>query len=146
MDFKRILVPIDYSSGSTEALAVALNHFKNSHIFLLHVIDLDQDEYVLRDEAGRDYQKKALEKSYDKLLDLVKAATELKYDAEPLVTFGRPAHGILEAAEKHDIDLIVMGSHGVTSFTKTFFGRTAYHVSRKAKCSIWMIKGKSTLG
>jgi nucleotide-binding universal stress UspA family protein len=53
---------------------------------------------------------------------------------------GDPADAIIQAAEKEDADLIVMGTHGRTGLTRLLMGSVAEAVVRKAKCPVLTIK------
>jgi nucleotide-binding universal stress UspA family protein len=52
---------------------------------------------------------------------------------------GRDSLEILDYAQKQNIDLIVMGRHGKSSFQKTFFGNVVEKVVRKASCSVLVV-------
>lgn len=144
MEFERVLVPIDFSRGSIEAFEATLAHFQHTQVYLLHVIDTHQSDAVFGEDVNIEFQSKIQDAAYQKLDGLAKSHPGYDCKMESLVSSGRPVNIILDTAKQYNIDLIVMGSHGNTSITKTFFGHTTYHVSRKADCSTWVIKGNST--
>ncbi|WP_436793463.1 universal stress protein [Actinospongicola halichondriae] len=47
-----------------------------------------------------------------------------------------PHREILEAAEQSDPDLIVLGTHGLTTMRRLTFGSTASAIARQASCSV----------
>jgi universal stress protein A len=47
---------------------------------------------------------------------------------------------ILRTVEERNIDLIVMGSHGLTGLAHVLFGSTADRVVRKAPCSVLTVR------
>jgi nucleotide-binding universal stress UspA family protein len=53
---------------------------------------------------------------------------------------------ILRLAQETDIDLIVMGSHGLTGFAHVLFGSTADRVVRKAPCSVLTVRSPEQKG
>ena len=57
---------------------------------------------------------------------------------------GYAATEIIRLAEESDIDLIVMGSHGLTGLAHVLFGSTADRVVRKAPCSVLTVRNKRT--
>lgn len=68
--------------------------------------------------------------------------TALK-DKQPYVVHllsGYAATEILRLAEELQIDLIVMGSHGLTGLAHVLFGSTAERVVRKAHCSVLTVR------
>lgn len=48
--------------------------------------------------------------------------------------------GILDAAEKFDADLIIVGSHGRTGLAKFFLGSVAEAVLNRAPCSVEVVR------
>ena len=53
---------------------------------------------------------------------------------------GYAATEILRAVEERAIDLLVMGSHGLTGLAHVLFGSTADRVVRKAACSVLTVR------
>lgn len=56
------------------------------------------------------------------------------------VLSGYPATEILRVVGEKDIDLLVMGSHGLTGIAHVLFGSTADRVVRKAGCSVLTVR------
>ena len=56
---------------------------------------------------------------------------------------GYAATEILRMIEETGIDLIVMGSHGLTGLAHVLFGSTADRVVRKAPCSVLTVRARS---
>ena len=60
-----------------------------------------------------------------------------KYNSDKLlVRIGE----ILKAAGSRDASLIVMGVHGRNPIERLFFGSTALHVLRQARCPVWIVR------
>lgn len=57
-----------------------------------------------------------------------------------VTTEGSAAREILEIANRDDVDLIVMGSHGRGLFARVVLGSVALHVLHNAKCSVRIVK------
>jgi nucleotide-binding universal stress UspA family protein len=53
---------------------------------------------------------------------------------------GYPATEIVQLAKDQNLDLIVMGSHGLTGLAHVIFGSTADRVVRKAPCSVLTVR------
>ncbi len=53
---------------------------------------------------------------------------------------GYPATEILRVAEEKEIDLLVMGSRGLTGIAHVLFGSTADRVVRRATCSVLAVR------
>ncbi|MGE3182264.1 MAG: universal stress protein [Phycisphaerae bacterium] len=56
--------------------------------------------------------------------------------------FGNPWHEICEYAEKNEIDLIIVATHGRTGFMHAIIGSTAERVVQHAKCPVLTVKNK----
>ena len=56
------------------------------------------------------------------------------------VGFGAPANQIVEYAEKNDIDLIVMGTHGRSGLEKMWLGSVTEKVLRQAHCPVLVVR------
>ena len=63
-------------------------------------------------------------------------------DAGFAVRVGIPAHEIVEAAKELDIDLVVIGMHGYTSWKHFRIGSTAKRVVRAAPCPVFVVREK----
>ncbi len=51
-----------------------------------------------------------------------------------------PANNIIRKAEEEGVDMIVMGSTGLTGLKRTFLGSTAAKVVGNAPCSVCIIR------
>lgn len=67
--------------------------------------------------------------------------------ADPAVAYehrlmtGSPASAILEMAEREQVNLIVMATHGRTGLLRVLMGSVAEEVVRMAKCPVLTVKG-----
>jgi len=59
---------------------------------------------------------------------------------EDFVDFNRPFEGIADYAEEHNVDLIVMGSHGTGKINGFFVGSNTEKVVRNSKVPVFVIK------
>ncbi len=55
---------------------------------------------------------------------------------------GYPATEILRYSKTTEIDLMILGSHGLTGFAHTVFGSTADRVVQKSSCSVLTVRMK----
>jgi nucleotide-binding universal stress UspA family protein len=62
-------------------------------------------------------------------------------EIESVILEGNPANEIVDFAEKNDIELIVMGSHGKTGIQRFLIGSVAENVVRHSKKSVLVVKG-----
>lgn len=68
------------------------------------------------------------------------AARNLEIDVVEAIVRGQTAPAILEYALEHDIDLIVLGTHGRTGLDRVAVGSVAEHVVRKAPVLVLTIR------
>jgi nucleotide-binding universal stress UspA family protein len=61
------------------------------------------------------------------------------------VLVGRPAEKIVEYADDHDVDLIVMGTHGRRALAHLIMGSVAERVVRTATCPVFTIRDSATI-
>lgn len=123
---KKILVPVDGSEYSQRAILKAMELVKafDSHVILLHVMNVESSVANLRyarvdtvlnwQTLVEDAQKKA----NDILEEGKKAYGDISNKVETAVLdepTGNIAKVIAEYANEQDVDLIIMGSHGMGS-------------------------------
>ena len=69
----------------------------------------------------------------------VAAAKKAKVKATPHPVEGDPAEALLDVAEKHGADLIVVGNRGMTGATRFFLGSVPNRISHHAPCDVWIV-------
>ncbi len=131
---KKILVPVDFTETSETATlhAIELAKVFKADIFLIHIVE-DSGYYfsVIPEEEPLISQTiQRLETGVRERMDRIKY-TILKTDglvAEVVITSGKVDAEIIEFAQLKEINLIVMGTHGVTGYTEVFMGSNAQRV------------------
>jgi nucleotide-binding universal stress UspA family protein len=146
--FQRILVPVDFSVHSTEAMrrAAALSRSYGATLTLVHVFD--PSAYALPEDfivfAAPQLDRLTLQ--FEQQLDAMKDAA-LKLGVESVSTHllrGTPAARIVKFAKDTDIDLIVMGTRGRTGARHLLLGSIAERVVRTAPCAVLTVKAALT--
>lgn len=69
----------------------------------------------------------------------VAAAKKAKVKATSHPVEGDPAEALLDVAEKHGADLIVVGNRGMTGATRFFLGSVPNRISHHAPCDVWIV-------
>jgi universal stress protein A len=145
IQLKRILVPVDFSGPSQQALHCArrLAQFFGGEITLLHVVQKtpvapfpEAPPYL--DYVEEDFEE--AEKNLHALAAAEEAAASIKIPT--VVRTGLPAHEIVEAAREFDSDLIVIATHGYTGWKHFCIGSTAERVVRAAPCPVFVVREK----
>ena len=136
---KKILVPIDGSDESFSASSLAIEIAKKfeSELLLLHVVTIDQSFRAVG-LYGRSYDdvvKKHVDEAKKELdrwfVRISKAAEEywITVSSHVVDTSISIVGEIVNYAEKNDIDMIVMGTKGMSSFSKLLMGSVATGVN-----------------
>ena len=75
----------------------------------------------------------------ERIQDITAAAEETSVPMTPLVRRGRAAEEIAGTAEDHDVDLIVMATHGYSGWKKLLLGSVTEKVVRMAPVPVLTI-------
>ena len=143
---KTILAAIDSSSISESVLAAAaeLARTNNGRIVVLTVVQppIITSEYAPLIENVAALAEAADKAARDRLAEIKArlAAEEIAVDTVPLN--GAPVANILEQAERHAADYIVMGSHGHTAVYDLLVGSTTHGVLLRANCPVVIVPPK----
>ena len=146
MQIDHILVPIDFSSDSEDAIDMAISLAKElgSRITVLHAI---HEVYI-----GVGEMAAALPPSY---IEDIEAEVERRVqtyvnkivaaglNGDSIVVHGVPFQCILDIAEDQKIDLIVMGTHGHTGLKHVLLGSVAEKVIRMSNCPVLVTRSTS---
>ena len=144
---RRVLHPTDFSRASSAAYRRALELAKadRAELVLAHVLapltPIMADGYVSpkvyedMDAAARTYGRK-------RLGALVTRAKRAGVRATGLLLAGLPHEQIARAARSRKADLVVVGTHGRTGFSRLFLGSVASRVLAVSPCPVLTVRGK----
>lgn len=140
---KRIMVPTDFSDCSESAVdhAVDLAQRFGARLLLLHVLEAvvyGVDFTLTQPTASSDLRQRLIELMQERVEGLRRGGI----DAEGHFVTGIPSSEIIKAAQKHEVDLIVMGTHGRTGLAHVLLGSTAERVIQRAHCPVLTVKLK----
>ena len=143
---KNILVPVDFSDSSRQALNFAIPFARQfrAGIALLHVIHVNY--YATNsDFATYDYPELLDEtrRAGEKQLDDLARSVRKQYPVKTVIQTGHPGSLIVNTAGKLGIGLIITSTHGRTGFKRAFLGSTAEHVVRFAPCPVLTVPGRT---
>lgn len=71
--------------------------------------------------------------------DVIARARSLVDDAEFVTRLGDAVDAILDLAQEHDVDLIVVGTHEPGFFERLFKGSVSQAVARRAPCDVLVV-------
>lgn len=141
---KKILVPIDFSETSAQALpyAAALAERFGAKLVLLHVIEPVTMSPVFWDfqPPVADADQAAEVAITTRLSQLGKELLPEDVQARTLVCDGVAHEEIAETARNLGVDLIVLSTHGHTGLKHVLLGSTAERVVRHARCPVLVVR------
>jgi nucleotide-binding universal stress UspA family protein len=144
MQIRKILVPLDFSALSKEALlwAIDLARRYDASLTLLHVyqpISFALPEgYVLPTPSVLADLEVSLGKSLDDARRDVEEKSGMRVDTKLLQ--GAPFAEIVRLAREGSYDLIVLSTHGRTGIRHALLGSVAEKVVRKAQCPVLTVR------
>ncbi len=143
VSFQKILFCTDFSENADFAFSFAVDSASKrpgSILYLLHVVPESSSQFWksyiyevdnVDTKAKKDIDER-IERSYTSRLP---AGVTM----EVVMKVGKEDQEILQFAHENDVDLIVMGRQGHSTFQKVLFGKVTETVVRKADCAVLVI-------
>ena len=141
-NYQHILIAIDFSDHHLQVCnkAQELAQLHQAKLSICHIVE----NYIVSDFAYEavnsvtlDMQDQLFDSAQKRINDLVNTfATPTQ---NQWVEFGSPRYDLVRLAEAHDVDLIVVGSHGRHGL-QLLLGSTANAVLHHAKCDVLAIR------
>lgn len=167
--YKNILVAFDGSEGSMEALQHAIGYVRENggNLTVAHVIKSSRDtRYPPQQNMGviggnafmpvandarpisqeidenplRTQPPNPLEEAERTLSEAKTELAKANIKAETEVLEGDAAKSLCQYAEEHNIDLIVIGSRGLSGIKRLVLGSVSQKVAEHAECTVLVVK------
>lgn len=142
-----VLVPVDDSERSTKALAFAFEEYPDAQITALHVID-PADFYAATGVDGgvmANYEqiRESHERQSNEILEHAREQAaergfEERFETDEIL--GSVSRSIVEYTEEHDVDHVVIGSHGRTGASRILLGSVAETVARRSPVPVTIVR------
>jgi nucleotide-binding universal stress UspA family protein len=146
MNIQRILFPTDFSHYNDAALKYAstLAAEADALLYIVHVDDmrdlnvaLGETGYLIAAAIAHEGRPEVRRRLESVVPTNIRVAYEHYYLQGPAVT------EIVQFAERENVDLIVMASHGRTGLSRLLMGSIAEGVMRKASCPVLIVRQPS---
>lgn len=144
MDYSKILIATDGSECSMRAVekGIGLAKALSSVVIILHVMDMD--ELVKSIDLGtvRSKNKNKIDAVIAQKGNVIfdSVLKDYPYDKITRVTVeGYAKDTINQIAENHEVNLIIMGTHGRTGLRHLIMGSVAEHVIRNSKIPVMVV-------
>jgi nucleotide-binding universal stress UspA family protein len=142
---KKILVPIDFSPASKDAFKHAI-HFAekfSAELTLLYVLEAAPSPSFAGIPGAPSFSEADRSSAEKKLRVLIASTRNGSVGrARWKMRDGIPSHEIVEMAKEANIDLIIMATHGYTSWRHFCIGSTAERIVRAAPCPVLVVREK----
>jgi nucleotide-binding universal stress UspA family protein len=143
----KVLVPVDGSAYSMQALNVAMDfvNTKKADIFVISVVPsiLGMEDHEIspsrRDRHTEVFEKRA-EEAVNLACDILKKADVVSKCSKAISTSVSIPDAIIDFAETEKIDLIVIGSRGLSTSSRFKIGSIATQVVKYSPCSVYLVK------
>ncbi len=148
---KNILVPTDFSPEAQYAFDAALQLAQRSggQLLLLHTIELPTTSHIATSGGlvgghglNDVYVLKTLQATKRRMHQLIDQAHRVApaVPVRELVLTTDLEAAVLDTIEQHEIDLVVMGAHEHTSWTRFFLNSSTEQIMRVASCPVLTVK------
>lgn len=138
---KRVLLPTDFSKSAWNAIKYAIELYKNvpCDFYILNAFHVSG--YTLENmsvpEAGEPFYEAAKKEStegLERVLEMLKLLPENKnHHFHTLSTFNSVTEAVRFVIDKKDIDIIIMGTKGVTESKARIFGTNTVMIMERIK-------------
>ncbi len=138
--YRRVLVPVDFSPWTQQAMRMARAVAPEGEIVLFHAYEVPfegklrfagvDDAEILR------YRAAAEREAQESLRQALREAGWSPDGVHLLAVHGEAATRVLEQEEERDADLIVMGKHGKGITEELLLGSVTKHILAEARCDV----------
>lgn len=144
MLYSRMLVAYDGSNLSKKALNTATELLKQSPSIELDVVTVYEtprgmESFGIYNENLLDGYRRGTEKMMEDVEKELKAKN-LPNKISTYILEGNTQKMLIEFANEHDSDLILIGNRGLSGFKEAFLGSVSHYVVQRANCPVFVIK------
>jgi nucleotide-binding universal stress UspA family protein len=142
--FEKIMVATDGSESAKKAVDTAVGIAKECEkkLYAVHVISMEflYETLPTDEELEEAFQEKLMTEGKQATAYVENVGKAANVEVESVILRGIPAEEIIGFAEKNDIDLIVIGTHGLTGIKRFLLGSVAEKVVRHATNSVLVVR------
>ena len=141
---KNILVPTDFSDCGkiAEKVAISIAEKNKAKIDFLHMMNISK--FYIQSATASHHLPEEIQNSLGKaqqyLNDLTKSTENKGIESKSYISENISVDEIKNHINKHQIDLVVMGSHGASGIKEAFLGSNTQKVLRSVQVPILVVK------
>ena len=143
----RIVVPFDGSEQSKKAVETAVTiakQDKSIELNVITVVDVPLSRYYgshsYNTDSAREIELAELSAAKEALSVLEESLKSIPNKSKTFLLEGNPAATIVDFIKENDVDLVVMGSRGLSGFKEMFLGSVSHNVVQKSPCPVFIVK------
>ncbi len=144
---KKILFPTDFSPNANLALSYAARFCRlhNCELLVLHACHVNAFAYQLVNEETQ--EDIILDTANTDLTEYCNKNSSTLGDIKftMIVEYGFAADSIVDSAKKNEVDMIIMGTKGISGIDEYLIGSNTMSVINKASCPVLAIPEQSNL-
>ena len=141
--YKHVIVPIDFSANSLQALDTALAFAPQATITIVHAYEVPYESTLqlagMPDLQLNGYRQHAQRKAQAQISELIEARPAHRNRILRIVERGDPAPLILAETERIEADLIVIGKSGQSAVEKFLLGSVTRHIVADALADVLVV-------
>jgi nucleotide-binding universal stress UspA family protein len=139
--FSKVLVAVDGSEKSMDAAeySICISESYNAQLYALNVIRVDPDLFISAKMPDYILEMKNESQKYLDKVKLKAREKTIQIKTEIIASLS-VAGGIVEYAKNKNINLIVLGTRGISGFKKLLIGSVASGVITYAQCPVLVVK------
>ncbi len=139
---KKILAPVDLSKRSEIGVAYAamMAETMGAELVIVANVSLPEREVLEEFEGGEDL---TIEQAAEAAIHRIVVEHAPNSTISAVLRFENfPADAILDVATSHDVDLIVVASHGRSGMTRWMLGSVAEKIARNAEVPVLIVPAR----
>lgn len=143
---RKILIATDGSEAARKAanFGVQIAGLSDAKVYSVYVIDTTPYYSIPLDQVWSKEVYEQLEQMGKEIVsDVENTAKAAGLETEASVLKGDPAARIVNFAEEQNVDMIVVGSHGIGGFERLVIGSVSEKVVRHAKVPVLVVRERS---
>ena len=142
MEIKKILVPIDGSDASKNAVAYGAESAKahGAELILVCIADVNSAAYPIMGVTLDKFGFSNIKKKAESMMEAAKAEVPEGVTCSTRVETGIPGSAIASIVEEEKIDMVVMGNSGKGAVSSFVMGSVSQYVIHHVKCPVLVVK------
>jgi len=147
---RRVMHASDFSAASRRAFrkAVELCKSTGARLLVVHAIPptppLMMEGIYIVPAPWDELAKSARDAARRRILEIVREARRAGVRAAGLVVQGEAADQIVRVTRRKHVDMLVLGTHGRTGFSRLFLGSVTARVVATARCPVMTVGARRT--